>query len=808
MLNHRAAAPVLLACLLLPWAAQAGKNLPREQKRDYPIRPVPFTAVEFTDGFWSQRIDVNRRVTIPHNFYECETTGRIDNFVFASGMKQGKYRGYQFNDSDIYKVIEGASYSLMTHPDRDLDRTIDSIVVYIAAAQESDGYLYTPRRLIRADYAPPGGADRWVGMKEGSHELYTAGHLYEAAVAHFTATGKRTLLDVALRNADLVCTTFGPGRRQEVTDHQEIEIGLCKLYRVTGDERYLRTAKWFLDERGNAKGHALLGEYAQDDRPIVDQPGAEGHAVRAAYMYAGIADVTALTGDDRFVPALDRFWRDVVSRKLYLTGGIGATGRNEGFSSPYALPNFSAYCETCASIALALWSHRMFLLKGDAQYIDVLERVMYNAILSGVSMNGNAFFYPNPLGSFRGAERAPWFGCACCPPNVIRFIAGAGGYMYAVREGDIYVNLFASGRALVTRSGGDVTITQETRYPWEGTVRIRIEPSRPGEFAVCVRVPGWAAGAPVPGTLYSMLDTARGSVAFDVNGAAVAPSMHLGYAVLRRAWEKGDEITVRFPMEVRRIVASDSVEDDRGKVALQRGPLVFCCEGVDAPDGHVTDLVIPDSATITAEFLPGLLGGVTVLHGRGLTARRTLGGDVVAGDAREFTAIPYYAWAHRGKCEMTVWAGRTVQAALPFPAPTLAWRSRLTASHDVQAEAVRDQLLPKSASDQSVPYVHWWPRKGTTEWVQYDFPAAETVSRCEVYWFDDAGDGECRVPKAWRILYKEGTEWKPAAGGTVSEAEKDRPTSISFTPVHTLSLRLEMDFQEQFSGGMFEWKVE
>ncbi|HUI10404.1 MAG TPA: beta-L-arabinofuranosidase domain-containing protein [Bacteroidota bacterium] len=808
MAFFRAAAPLVAATLLLPLSADGGKTPPREQKRDYPIRAVPFTAVQFDDGFWSRRIDVNRRVTIPHNFYECETTGRIDNFVFASGMKQGKHRGYQFDDSDIYKVIEGASYSLLAHPDRNLDRTIDSIIVYIAAAQEPDGYLYTPRRLITPDYAPPGGAERWVGMKDGSHELYTAGHLYEAAAAHFAATGKKTLLDVALRNADLVCATFGPGRRQEVTDHQEIEIGLCKLYRVTGDEKYLRTAKWFLDERGDARGHALLGEYAQDDRPIVDQPGAEGHAVRAAYMYAGMADVSALTGNGEFLPALDRFWRDVVSRKLYLTGGIGATGRNEGFSAPYALPNFSAYCETCASIALALWSQRMFLLKGDAQFVDVLERAMYNAILSGVSMEGDAFFYPNPLGSYHGAQRSPWFACACCPPNVLRFVAGAGGYAYAVREGDIYVNLFASNRALVARSGGDVTITQETRYPWEGTVRIRVDPAQGGDFALCIRIPGWATGTPVPGALYATLDTARGTAGFEVNGEAVTPPVRLGYALIRRTWLKGDSVTVRFPMAIHRIIASDSVEDDRGKVALQRGPLVYCLEGADSPDGHVTDMVIPDTASLTAEFLPDLLGGVTVLRGRGYTAARTLGGDVVAGEARDFTAIPYYAWAHRGTCEMSVWAGRTLQSALPLPAPTLAYRSRVSASHDVRAEAVHDQLLPKNSSDQSVPYAHWWPRKGTTEWVEYDFPAAETVSRCEVYWFDDAGEGECRVPKAWRVLYKEGPDWKPAAEGAPSESEKDAPTSVSFAPVHTSSLRLEMDFREGFSGGIFEWKVE
>jgi len=817
---------LLVLAIVMPLAAWGGNAPPL--RRDYPITPVPFTAVEFTDGFWSRRIDINRKVTLPHNFVECENTGRIDNFVFAAGLKQGKHTGYQFNDSDIYKVIEGASYSLLAHPDTELVRTIDSIIVFIAAAQEPDGYLYTPRRLIRPDYAPPGGKERWVGMKDGSHELYTVGHLYEAAAAYFAATGKRSLLDVALKSADLVCSTFGPGLRGEVPDHQEIEIGLCKLYRVTGEEKYLRTAKWFLDQRGNAKGHELLGEYAQDDRPILDQEGAEGHAVRAAYMYSGMADVAALGGDDTYIPSLERIWRDVVNRKLYVTGGIGAVGRSEGFSLAYALPNFSAYCETCASIALALWSQRMFLLEGDAQYIDVLERVMYNAILSGVSMNGDTFFYPNPLGSYRGAERSSWFACACCPPNVLRFIAGVGGYAYAQRAGDIYVNLFASGRGTIERPGGALTVKQETGYPWDGEVRITLEPAQPAVFTVYVRVPGWAVNRPVPGTLYNVLGNAPGNalghepggilgrapgqvpegITLSVDGRPVPIVLNKGYAAIRRTWKKGDIITLELPMPVQRIVANDSLEDDRGKIALERGPLVYCMEGVDASDGHVTDLVIPDSAPITHEFRNDILNGVTILHGRGYTAERTLGGDVIAGDAREFRAVPYYAWAHRGKCEMTVWPARTLSSALPLPAPTLARRSRVSASHDVAAYAVNDQMLPKNSSDESVPRMHWWPRKGTTEWVQYDFPGAQSVSRAEVYWFDDTGEGECRVPKSWRVLYREGDKWVPVANSVPYSIERDRSTPVSFDAVRTESLRIEIELQAGFSAGIYEWKVE
>jgi DUF1680 family protein len=798
---------VLALVIALTCVPPAGRGMPSLHK-DYPITPVPFTAVEFTDGFWSRRIDINRRVTLPHNFHECETTGRIDNFVFAAGLKKGNYKGYQFNDSDVYKVIEGASYSLLAHSDKTLERTIDSIAVFIATAQDSDGYLYTPRRLIGPDYAPPGGKERWVGMKDGSHELYTVGHLYEAAAAYYTATGKRSLLDVALKNADLVCSTFGPGGRGEVTGHEEIEIGLCKLYRVTGEERYLRTAKWFLDQRGNARGHELLGEYAQDDRPILDQEGAEGHAVRAAYMYSGMADVTALGDDDRYSGALDRIWRDVVEKKIYVTGGIGALGRSEGFSQAYSLPNFSAYCETCASIALALWSQRMFLLRGDAQYVDVLERVMYNAILSGVSMEGDAFFYPNPLGSFQGATRSPWFACACCPPNVLRFIAGVGGYVYALRAGDVYVNLYASGLSHIQRPGGNLTLRQETRYPWDGDVRITVEVSHTEQFTLYVRIPGWARNVPIPGMLYSVLSPPAGNVTLSVNGTAFPLLVDNGYASLRRTWKKGDVIYLVLPMRVQRIVADDRLEEDRGKIALQRGPLVYCLEGVDAPDGHVTDIVIPDSAMITNEFRKDILNGVTMLRGHAYTAIRTLQGDVVQGPEREFRAIPYYAWAHRGNCEMIVWPSRTLAHALPLPAPTLARKSRVSASRDVAAYALNDQILPQNSSDESVPYVHWWPKKGTTEWVQYDFPGAQRVSRVGIYWFDDAGQGECRVPKSWRVMYRDGKEWKPVAHRSPYAVQTDTLTQVSFDPVMTGSLRVEVNLQSGFSAGIFEWVVE
>ncbi|MBM4081180.1 MAG: glycoside hydrolase family 127 protein, partial [Planctomycetes bacterium] len=420
---------VLAATALLVSAAWAAG-------RDYPIQPVPFTAVRVRDEFWQPRMETNRAVTVWYDLKKCEETGRIDNFAKAAGLMKGEFRGIPFDDSDVYKVIEGAAYSLALQPDPKLDKYLDEIIAKIAAAQEPDGYLYTARRLFPAEKMPAmSGRERWSNLAS-SHELYNVGHLYEAAVAHFLATGKRSLLDVALRNADFICQTFGPGadQRKDPPGHQEIEMGLVKLYRVTAERKYLDQAKFFLDQRGRPEGHKLRGAGQQDHKPVVEQDEAVGHSVRACYMYSGMADVAALTGDAAYLRAIDRLWENVVGKKLYLTGGVGARPKGEAFGDAHELPNSTAYTETCAAIANALWNHRMFLLHGHAQYLDVLERIIYNGFLAGVALSGDQFFYPNPLeadGKRRfnhgGATRQPWFGCACCPVNVVRFIPSLAG---------------------------------------------------------------------------------------------------------------------------------------------------------------------------------------------------------------------------------------------------------------------------------------------------------------------------------------------------------------------------------------------
>lgn len=780
-----------------------------EQVRDYSVTPVPFNRVNVSDGFWRPRLETNRSVTIPYALEQCQETGRIPNFEKAAGVRDGAFVGTHFNDSDVYKVMEGAAYSLQVSPDRLMRLYLDQLVRLMAAAQWEDGYLFTFYTVPERQPEKLWTNIPWI------HEQYCMGHMYEAAVAHHQVTGDRTFLDVALRNADLVCSVFNPQGRTDPPGHQEIEIGLCRLYRATGDHRYLEQAKFFLDQRGvegqrgpDGEG-ALYGTYAQDHAPVVEQTEAVGHSVRAAYQYTAMADVAALTGDQRYVNAIDTIWRDVVGKKLYVTGGIGAAGGHEGFGGPYELPNMTAYCETCASIANIMWNHRMFLMRGDAKYIDVLERTMYNAALSGVSMSGDRFFYPNVLESIGQHERSAWFGTACCPSNVARFIPSVPGFAYASKGDDIYVNLFIGGDALVETGGKKVRLTQETRYPWEGRVKIEVRPEQPGQFALLVRVPGWARNEPVPGDLYEFLDERDGQPTLQVNGQSAPIDLDKGYARIERHWREGDSVELNLPMPVRRIVSHENVATNRGKVALERGPIVFCLEGPDN-DGRVLDLVIPDDAELTAEFRPDLLGGVVIVSGRGQTAKRTLDGQVVPDTERSFTAIPYYAWAHRGRSDMTVWPARVPEAARPKPADTLTAVSETTASFvHVSLEAVKDQNVPASSADPSGLHLDFWPHSGTTEHLQFAWDEPQKLSGVKVYWFDDTDRGACRVPESWRVLYRdEQGEFRPVENRADYGVEKDRFNAVPFNPVETAALKIEIKLQDGWSAGVQEVVIE
>jgi hypothetical protein len=622
---------------------------------DYPIQPVPFTDVKLTDNFWAPRIRKNASVTIPIAFGYCESTGRVKNFEIAAGLDTGKFQTiYPFDDSDVYKIIEGASYSLQTFPDPKLEAYLDTIIHKISLAQEPDGYLYT-NRTIAEKHGGKGlhewaSKNRWEMDSVLSHELYNLGHLYEAAIAHYQATGKRTLLDIALKSADLVNKDFGYDRIKVYPGHQVIEMGLVKLYRVTGEKKYLDLARFFLDIRG-PKGQA----YNQANVKPVDQTEAVGHSVRATYMYSGMADIAAIENDAAYLNAITRIWENLVFGKMYLTGGIGASGGNEGFADPFVLPNMSAYCETCASIGDIFFNQRLFLLHGQSKYIDVLEKTLYNSMLSGVSLSADRFFYPNPLESNGKHQRQAWFGCACCPSNVARFVPAIPGYIYAVTDKNLYVNLFISNDAKITLGKRKVNISQKANFPWDGKVEISVNPETNMKFALKIRIPGWAQNEALPGGLYKFTSKDTEPVTLFINGGNSELKIVDGYAEVLRKWKSGDKVEINFPMPVREVIADERVTEDKDKIAFQRGPVIFCAEWPENNTGNVLDLVINKNASFTTEFEPLLLEGTQVIKTSGFQTKKTHDGKIEMLGEEPVKLIPYALWNNRGAGQMRVW---------------------------------------------------------------------------------------------------------------------------------------------------------
>ncbi len=784
-----------------------------------PITEVPFTQVHLNDVFWTPRIETNRTVSIPSAFKECERNGRFDNFALAA-QNNGRlttdvkeHRGdFSFDDTDPYKVIEGASYSLAVHYDKALDHYLDSVINLIALAQEDDGYLTTC--VTNKCYRLSGWWGRQKWEKINSHELYNSGHLIESAVAHYRATGKRNFLDVAIRNADLVCRTFGPndGQIHRPGGHPIIEMALCKLYKVTGNQKYLDGARYFVEETGRCTDGHHPSMYSQDHMPILQQEEIVGHAVRAGYLYSGVADVAALTNDAAYQQALERIWENMASKKLFITGGIGSRPQGEGFGPNYELNSHTAYCETCAAIANVYWNHRMFLATGESKYMDVVERALYNNVLSGVSLSGDRFFYDNPLESMGEHERQKWFGCACCPGNVTRFIASVPGYMYARQGKDIYVNLFAQGKAKMDK----VELEQTTQYPWDGKVTIRVNKGS-GKFAIKLRIPGWLKKAPVNNDLYQYLTEGKMPFELKVNGERVSVDVAQDYVNIERKWKRGDTIELTLPMEVRRIVANDNAEDLRDKVAFERGPVVFCLEAADQPDKHVFDKYILDNSPVQASFEKNLLGGVVVLSGQAKKVERS-------GEVRDvpFRAIPYSVWNNRGAQAMEVWVAHLPTAAVITPEETIASKARTfsnrgpiqndapeTAPTDSWAGGVNDQWEPKRSSDTSKPYHYWWLKRGTTEAISYEFDQEYEVSNVGVYWLDfDHYDGSFRVPESWTLFYKTADgQWKEVEQHSPYTVRKDCYNSVDFKPVKTRGLKILAKLQKGQSGGVLEWKV-
>jgi len=626
---------------------------------EYPITAVPSAQVKVTGGFWAPKLEINRTVTIPHIFAENESTGRTDNLRKGAGLMPGDYVGRRFNDTDIYKIVEAASFSLIQHPDPVLAAKLDDLIAIIAKAQQPDGYIFPARTINPQKPAPGVGTERFEYENTGSHETYNFGHLYEAAVAHFQATGERNFLDIAIKSANQLANTFGPDKRVDAPGHEEVELALVKLYRATGDRRYFDLAKFFLDTRGT--NHTASKDYTeaswqlyndrpyrQDDKPLVDQTIGEGHAVRGVYVYSAMADMAAMAGSSAsnnaaaYNTAVDRIWQDVYSKRAYLTGGLGSVGGTEAFGQEYQLPNRTAYTETCASVGGILWNHRMFLKSGDAKYLDAFEQTLYNGLLSGVSIKGDTFFYQNPLeasaaagrggssvaASQNGDRRTPYFDVACCPANLSRLLAQLPGLIYSTRGNEIFVNLFVDSSAKIKIGTATVTVSQKTNYPWDGKVAITVSSDKPVALTLHTRVPGWL-GAGVFATDLYQFET-------PVTGAAKT-----GWSDRRiPASDKPTGVAVTLPMPVRRVVANANLKEDAGKVALMRGPIVYAFEGVDN-GGKALDITVPEAAVFAPVMRADLLGGVTTLSAK-------------VGE-RELTAIPYFAWANRGRGEMVVW---------------------------------------------------------------------------------------------------------------------------------------------------------
>ncbi len=631
----------------------------QEKYSDYPISMVDIKNVELTDSFWLPKIKTVQNTTIAFGLEKCVKEGRLENFLIAGKKKAGKVHGKMpFDDTDVYKIIEGASYSLISAPNKALETYLDSIIAIIKIGQEPDGYL-TTWLTIDPDNPPAHWVKktgkRWTGVVS-SHELYNSGHLFHAAVAHYIATGKHNFLDIALKNADLLVKSFGPGKLTLPPGHQIVETGLVKLYRITKNEKYLRLAKYFLDLRGNSTAHELYGEYAQDDKPVKQQTEIEGHAVRAVYMYAGMTDIGAIYNDTSYLHAVKSIWANMVNRKMYITGGLGARHEGESFGNDYELPNLSAYAETCASIGDVLWNTRLFELSGESRYFDIIESTMCNGLISGISLDGKKFFYVNPLeadGKFafnQGSKtRQPWFDCSCCPTNLIRFIPSIPGIIYATRNDTLYVNLYASNKARVTIDNTILNIEQQTGYPWEGKIRLSVHSENAIPLTLKFRIPGWANDQAMPGNLYNFINQISAPIKIKVNGKETDYYDSKGYACINRTWNNNDQIELILPMEIKHIAANKMVNADSNMTALEYGPLVYCFEDVDN-NFKLDKLTIPDDANLKIERKDNLLGGINEIVGEA---------PAINGKGKlKFTAVPYYAWSNRGEGTMKVWLPR------------------------------------------------------------------------------------------------------------------------------------------------------
>jgi DUF1680 family protein len=786
-----------------------------EDVKPHPLTPVPIEKVVIDDAFWASKMKVWREVTIPDCFDKFEHDGALTNFDRIRDGKGGDHGGPAWYDGLIYEMIRGCSDFLAAKRDPAVEARLDGYIERIAAAaaRDPDGYVNTWTQLKEPNH-------RW-GLNGGDdnlqHDVYNAGAMVEAAVHYYHATGKIQLLKVATKLANHMADVMGPPPKKNVVPgHSLGEEALVKLYllyrekpelksqvQVPVDEQgYLKLVEFWIENRGNHNGRKSYGPYGQDHKPVLQQETIEGHAVRATLLCAGLVASAQVNGRADYLAAAERLWENMVQRRMYVIGGLGAVAGHEGFGPDYVLPN-NGYLETCAAIGAGFFHRNMNLALGEARYADELERVLYNAVLPGVSLKGDSYFYENPLQATSKRARWSWHSCPCCPPMFLKIMGALPGYIYAQEPGAVYVNLFVGSQARLTIGGTRVVLRQATQYPWDGEVRLTVEPEQEREFAINVRLPGWCTRPRLK-----------------LNGDALTQVENVrGYAHLQRRWRAGDVVELSLPMSVERIKADPKVEADIGRVALQRGPLVYCLEAGDN-GGHVRNLVIPPDAQFSTRHSSNLLGGVTVIGGRALTLQRAtwpetlyLRSAAVPGVTQvEFTAIPYYANANREPGEMEVWIAETPQQAIPLPSPTVAWRASASSSHCWQSDtlaALNDQIEPSASDDTKVPRFTWWDHRGTKEWVQYDFERPTTVKAVEVYWWDERRiNAHCRVPQSWRLLCKEGADWKPVTGMSEHGTMMDQFNRATFTSITTTGLRMEVQLQPEWSGGILEWRVE
>jgi hypothetical protein len=759
------------------------------------LQAVPFTAVKVDDVFFAPRRAINRKITLEHSLKQLEVTGTLANFDLAAAGKRQGFKGYVFQDSDAYKAIESVAFALADAPDAELDGKVDAIIARIGASQRPDGYL-------NSWYSVNAPEKHFTNLRD-DHELYCAGHLFEAAAAHFRATGKKNLLDIATKYADLLCKTFGDGagKRPGYCGHPESELALVKLADVTGKQEYFELAKYFVQHRGSkffATEHGddvktYDGTYWLDHVPICDMNAIAGHAVRATYLMSGAVDVAARSGDNGLLAMTRRVWRNAMEKNVFITGGIGPSGSNEGFTHDYDLPTFSAYQESCASIAVAMWAQRMALLYADSKYADAMETALYNAIPAGVQLDGTRFFYVNPLASRGNHHRREWFGCACCPPNIARTLAAVGGYAYATGKDGLYVNLYMQGSVKTAVGGEPLELAVKTDYPWDGKVEVKIARAPAQPTKLFFRVPAWSR--------------------IKYEAAVAEQEMTKGrYLSLLGSWKPGDTIRLQFDLDVRRVEADPRVEALAGLVAFARGPIVYCAEQVDQTV-PVEQLAVPPGTTLVPERHQDLLEDVVVLTGPAIAApaaawtEKQLYRNQRPQQATKVTLVPYAVWDNRQAGPMAVWLPQA-PAAPTVGGPEKAAKVTMSfVNWNCDPEGVHDGEEPKRSGDNPPRNCHWWNHAGTTEWVQYTWDAPQRLAGTRVFWFDDTGHGGCRLPKNARLLWLDGGDWKPVSAAAPLPIAIDRWCDAQFEPVTTTALRLEVDMQKNFAAGVLEWRV-